>query len=238
MARSLTGPEARVSINTRANTAGEAAMAALKSARDQLNRPGAVNLMLVMSGSDRDKLLAFCHKTLGSLEDYDHRQNADLIKTLEALDTELLSMENWLQDRAAAIKPLTDDCADIEEENRQLEQQWKSYDMLGAEMRRLLQGLEINEFTEKSLNNPASALVYSPDGSVNVDECHEGIEKIYEAGKALLDAIEYVSIFDTVSFYRQLLFGSIQTFCIPRLTITNSFRCFFVRSRNAREVCI
>ena len=37
--------------------AGEAAMTALKSARDQLNRPGQVNLMLVMSGSDRDKLL-------------------------------------------------------------------------------------------------------------------------------------------------------------------------------------
>jgi hypothetical protein len=37
--------------------AGEAAMTALKSARDQLNRPGVVNLMLVMSGSDRDKLL-------------------------------------------------------------------------------------------------------------------------------------------------------------------------------------
>lgn len=37
--------------------AGEAAMAALKSARDQLNRPGQVRLMLVMSGSDRDKLL-------------------------------------------------------------------------------------------------------------------------------------------------------------------------------------
>ncbi|MEC5213238.1 hypothetical protein RCH06_001784 [Polaromonas sp. CG_9.5] len=37
--------------------AGEAAMAALKSARDQLNRPGTANLMLVMSGSDRDKLL-------------------------------------------------------------------------------------------------------------------------------------------------------------------------------------
>ena len=36
---------------------GENAMAALKSARDQLNRPGVVNLMLVMSGSDRDKLL-------------------------------------------------------------------------------------------------------------------------------------------------------------------------------------
>jgi AAA ATPase domain len=37
--------------------AGEATMAALKSARDQLNSPGKVNLMLVMSGSDRDKLL-------------------------------------------------------------------------------------------------------------------------------------------------------------------------------------
>lgn len=37
--------------------AGEATMAALKSARDQLNRPGEVNLMLAMSGSDRDKLL-------------------------------------------------------------------------------------------------------------------------------------------------------------------------------------
>jgi hypothetical protein len=37
--------------------AGEAAMTALKSARDQLNQPGQVNLMLVMSGSDRDKLL-------------------------------------------------------------------------------------------------------------------------------------------------------------------------------------
>ncbi|WP_018608160.1 hypothetical protein [Uliginosibacterium gangwonense] len=36
---------------------GEAAMAALKSARDQLNAPGQVNLMLVMSGSDRDKLM-------------------------------------------------------------------------------------------------------------------------------------------------------------------------------------
>lgn len=37
--------------------AGEAAMTALKSARDQLNQPGLVHLMLVMSGSDRDKLL-------------------------------------------------------------------------------------------------------------------------------------------------------------------------------------
>ena len=37
--------------------AGENAMTALKSARDQMNRPATINLMLVMSGSDRDKLL-------------------------------------------------------------------------------------------------------------------------------------------------------------------------------------
>lgn len=36
---------------------GETAMTALKSARDQLNRPGDTRLLLVMSGSDRDKLL-------------------------------------------------------------------------------------------------------------------------------------------------------------------------------------
>lgn len=39
------------------STAGATAMKALKSARDQINRPGRVQLMLVMSGSDRDKLM-------------------------------------------------------------------------------------------------------------------------------------------------------------------------------------
>ncbi len=39
------------------HASGQALMAALKSARDQMNRPGSVNLMLVLSGSDRDKLL-------------------------------------------------------------------------------------------------------------------------------------------------------------------------------------
>jgi hypothetical protein len=36
---------------------GETAMTALKSARDQLNQPGHTALLLIMSGSDRDKLL-------------------------------------------------------------------------------------------------------------------------------------------------------------------------------------
>ena len=43
--------------------AGENAMAALKAARDTLNRPGVVKLMLVMSGSDRDKLLRLVNTT-------------------------------------------------------------------------------------------------------------------------------------------------------------------------------
>lgn len=36
---------------------GETSMTALKSARDQLNKPGDAKLLLIMSGSDRDKLL-------------------------------------------------------------------------------------------------------------------------------------------------------------------------------------
>ena len=39
------------------SVSGETAMAALKAARDTMNSPGHVRLMLVMSGSDRDKLL-------------------------------------------------------------------------------------------------------------------------------------------------------------------------------------
>ena len=39
---------------------------------------------LIISLNDRDKLQHFCQRTLGALLDYDHKQNADLIKTLEA----------------------------------------------------------------------------------------------------------------------------------------------------------
>ncbi|MBI5669190.1 MAG: helix-turn-helix domain-containing protein [Chloroflexi bacterium] len=39
---------------------------------------------LILSLSDREKLMAFCDKTLGALTAYDDRQRADLIKTLEA----------------------------------------------------------------------------------------------------------------------------------------------------------
>ena len=39
---------------------------------------------LILSLSEKDKLGDFCEDTLGSLMDYDMRQNADLIKTMEA----------------------------------------------------------------------------------------------------------------------------------------------------------
>ena len=132
------------------------------------------------------------HDVSDSRDTVDALALASLFKTLESLDSELKAMEDWLQERAAAIKPLTDDCADIEEENRQLEQQWKSYDMLGNEMKRLLHGQELDDITETILKNPASVLVYDEDGLVNVDESEDGIERLHEAGKALLDAIEFV----------------------------------------------
>ena len=72
--------------------AGENAMMALKSARDQLNRPGMVNLMLVMSGSDRDKLLRllnanaapFYGSTIKHMPALDERFVAHLAKLVEA----------------------------------------------------------------------------------------------------------------------------------------------------------
>lgn len=39
---------------------------------------------LILGLSDREKLLSFCERTLGALLDYDMRQHADLVKTLEA----------------------------------------------------------------------------------------------------------------------------------------------------------
>ncbi len=39
---------------------------------------------LILSLNDREMLVGFCEKTLGSLLEYDHRQHADLVKTLEA----------------------------------------------------------------------------------------------------------------------------------------------------------
>eukprot|EP00977_Amphora_coffeiformis_P010341 scaffold2417_cov155-Amphora_coffeaeformis.AAC.3 len=116
---------------------------------------------------------------------------ASLFKTLDSLDQDLAMMEDYLQEGAAAIKPLTDDCADIEEENRQLEQQWKSYEMLGTEMKRLLKGLDLQDESEDVLKSPASILKYDDDGQVDLDRSEHAFETIHKAGLALHEAIEY-----------------------------------------------
>ncbi|CAB9497367.1 Pfam:Sec3 [Seminavis robusta] len=115
-----------------------------------------------------------------------------LFNALDGLDKELQDMESWLGERAAAIKPMTDDCRDIEEENRQLEQQWKSYDMLGGEMRRLLKGLEIQDELDRVLKNPASALVYDKEGRIDFNESQDGVDNVHEAGRSLQDAMLHV----------------------------------------------
>lgn len=64
--------------------AGEAAMTALKSARDQMNQPGRVELMLVMSGSDRDKLLRLVVSAAAPFY-------GSQIQTLPPLDTDFIA---------------------------------------------------------------------------------------------------------------------------------------------------
>jgi len=134
----------------------------------------------------------------GSVPDHAQRDTVDalslaaLFNTLDLLDVELGEMEEWLQGRAKVIKPLTDDCAGIEEENRQLEQQWKSYDTLGQELRRLLSGLDVPPALRKTLSNPTGVLQYDSDGNVDAKNSEKGIDEIYQAGRFLKDAIDRV----------------------------------------------
>lgn len=128
--------------------------------------------------------------TMAQRDTVDALSLASLFTTLNTLDTELKDMEAWLEERAAVIQPLTDDCRDIEEENRQLEQQWKSYDMLGAELSRLLKGVDVARELERILKNPASALVYRDSGTINVKASERGVDKIHEAGQALKEAMD------------------------------------------------
>jgi hypothetical protein len=83
---------------------GENAMTALKSARDQINRPGAVNLMLVMSGSDRDKLMRlvntasapFYGSTIKRLPELDTDFIAHMAQLIEAQRPELAPVDRAL----------------------------------------------------------------------------------------------------------------------------------------------
>jgi hypothetical protein len=82
------------------SVAGEAAMAALKSARDQLNRPGEVKLMLVMSGSDRDKLLRLVVSAGAPFY-------GSQIQTLPPLDTDFIAhIAGLVEAQRADLKPV------------------------------------------------------------------------------------------------------------------------------------
>lgn len=63
---------------------GDNVMMALKSARDQLNRPGQPTLMLVMSGSDRDKLLRLVNHNAAPFY-------GSTIKRMPELDTDFMA---------------------------------------------------------------------------------------------------------------------------------------------------
>lgn len=56
--------------------------------------------------------------------DNDSMSLVDLYNSLENLDAELVEIHTWLSERALLIKPLTDECFDIERENEALHQQW------------------------------------------------------------------------------------------------------------------
>lgn len=114
----------------------------------------------------------------------------DLFTTLQSLDDELEKMESWIQDRATMIKPITDECHGIEEENRMLEQQWVSYETLGKELKRLLGGLALPENLTEVLERPGSVIVYDNSGAIDVNASEDGVELIHQAGQALKLAID------------------------------------------------
>jgi len=114
-----------------------------------------------------------------------------LFATLDQLDAELAKMEIWLKDRATFIKPLTDDCREIEETNTALEQQWKSYNMLGTSLSRLMNGLDVSQTVMKILRDPRSVLTIKEEtGKIDVDKSEKGVDKIQQAGKELKKAFD------------------------------------------------
>lgn len=81
---------------------GESTMMALKSARDQMNRPGQVNLMLVMSGSDRDKLLRLVNTSAAPFY-------GSTIQTMPLLDLEFVDhVCNQILAQRPALAPIDD----------------------------------------------------------------------------------------------------------------------------------
>ena len=161
----------------------------------------------------------------------------DLHDTLQSLDDELEKMEYWIEERATMIKPITDECRGIEEENRMLEQQWVSYETLGNELTRLLSGLVLPQGLMKVLANPGSAIVYDSSGAVDIERSEEGVELIFQAGQALKLALDTAEKeggihLRAVSDSVKVLTTTSNKFCdsLARIVVT-------VMEQLAKEVC-
>ena len=161
----------------------------------------------------------------------------DLYQTLLGLDSKLDKMEDWIDDRATMVKPITDECRGIEEENRMLEQQWVSFEQLGVELKRLLGGLVLPNSLLKVLENPGSVIHYDRHGAIDVERSEEAIEMISHAGQALKLAIDSAekqggihlrAVSDTV----KVLTITSNKFCgaLARIVVT-------VMEQLAKEVC-
>jgi Exocyst complex component Sec3 len=168
---------------------GSAADALANKLQDRMRELEAETCMRLIAWED-EKHYSVVKQNPYERDSEDAMSLGNLFRTLDLLDKELGQMEVWLHDRAAVIKPLTDDCRDIEEENRQLEQQWKSYEMMSDELRRLLTGVSIPKASEKILKNPASALLYTADGSIDIEASEAGVDEIHIAGRALKSAMD------------------------------------------------
>jgi len=143
-----------------------------------------------------------------------------LSETLENLDTDLANMERYLNSRSEAIAPLTRDCHEIEEENRQLEQQLKSFGLINEELTRILKGLELDPEIEEVLKNPKKYLY------LENNETEDGLERIQNAGNALVSALKLANQNKCVyikAIYNQVdhLLSLSQEFCctIARLAV-------------------
>jgi hypothetical protein len=112
----------------------------------------------------------------------------ELFATLDELDADLAQMEAWLQDRSTFFRPLSIDCCEIEEENRGLEQQWKSYALLGEQLNLLLSGLDVSEKVKEVLKNPRKVL--SVNRKTGAVENEKGIDVIKGAGRELKGALD------------------------------------------------
>lgn len=161
----------------------------------------------------------------------------DLHDTLQRLDDELQKMECWIDERATMVKPITDECRGIEEENRMLEQQWISYETLGNELTRLLSGLVLPQGLMKVLENPGSVIIYDSSGGVDIERSEEGVEMIFQAGQALKLALDTAEKeggihLRAVSESVKLLTTTSNKFCdsLARIVVT-------VMEQLAKEVC-